>query len=96
MLTLEEMAEALGVHPSTVKHRAARGQLESVVYNHKNQRLYAPPGPPATICCARCHKAIPERGRQGQHQKYCGITCRTGAYAERRRAAGWVRPHGRR
>lgn len=91
LLTLEEMAEALGVHPTTVKHRAARGQLESVVYNHKNQRLYAPPGPATTVPCARCRKPIPERGRQGQRLKYCGDTCRTGAYAERRRAAGWVR-----
>lgn len=91
LLTLEEMAEALGVHPSTVKARQARGQLVSVVYNDKNQRLYKPPGPPTAIPCAGCSKAIPERGRQGQRQKYCGVTCRTGAYAARRRAAGWVR-----
>jgi DNA invertase Pin-like site-specific DNA recombinase len=91
LLTLEEMAETLGVHPTTVKHRAARGQLESVVYNHKNQRLYAPPEPVATVRCARCQQPIPERGRQGQRVKFCSVTCRTGAYAERRRAAGWVR-----
>jgi DNA invertase Pin-like site-specific DNA recombinase len=91
LLTLEEMAEALGVHPSTVKHRQARGQLESVAYNNKNQRLYAPPGPPPMIACAHCAKAIPERGAQGAKQKYCSVSCRTGAYAARRGAAGWVR-----
>jgi hypothetical protein len=96
LLTLEEMAEALGVHPSTVKARQARGELVSVAYNDKNQRLYAPPSAPATIPCARCAKPIPERVRQGQRPKYCGVTCRTGAYAERRRAAGWVRQRRRR
>jgi DNA invertase Pin-like site-specific DNA recombinase len=92
LLTVSEMAEALGVHPETVKARAARGQLVSVAYNDKNQRLYAPPGAPATIPCARCAKAIPEHGRQGHRQRYCSVSCRTGAYATRRRAAGWVRP----
>ncbi len=96
LLTLEEMAAALGVHPSTVKARQARGQLVSVAYNDKNQRLYAPPGPPAAVPCARCSKAIPERGNHGQRRKYCSVTCRTGAYAERRRAAGWVRQRRRR
>jgi hypothetical protein len=95
LLTLDEMAEALGVHPSTVKARQARGQLDSIAYNHKNQRLYAPPGSSSTIPCARCHKPIPERGRQGQRQKYCSVNCRTGAYAERRRAAGWIRQRRR-
>ena len=92
LLTLAEMAEALGgVHPQTVKDRAARGQLASVAYNDKGQRLYAPPQPVATIPCAHCAKSIPERGAQGQRQKYCCVSCRTGAYAARRRAAGWVR-----
>jgi len=92
MLTLEEMAEALGTHPQTVKDRAARGQLASIVYNDKGQRLYAPAEPLAMVPCARCGKLIPERAAQGQLRKYCGVTCRTGAYATRRRAAGWVRP----
>ena len=96
LLTLEEMAEALGVAPSTVKARQARGQLASVAYNDKNQRLYAPPGEATTIACARCSKPIPERGNHGQRRKYCGDTCRTGAYAERRRAAGWIRQRRRR
>jgi hypothetical protein len=92
MLTVEEMAAALGVHPSTVKRRAARGQLVTqLVYNDKGQRLYAPPAEPVMIACARCGKSIPERGKHGALQKYCSVTCRTGAYAKRRVAAGWVR-----
>ena len=31
---------AIDVHPQTVKERAARGQLASIAYNDKNQRLY--------------------------------------------------------
>ncbi len=91
MLTLDEMAEALGVDPQTVKARATRGQLPSVAYNDKGQRLYAPPQPSTMIPCARCGKPMSERVGQGQRRKYCGVSCRTGAYAARRRAAGWVR-----
>ncbi len=96
MLTLEEMATALGVHPSTVKLRAAKGQLVSqLVYNDKGQRLYAPPGEPVMIACQRCGKSIPERGKHGALQKYCSVTCRTAAYTKRRMAAGWVRTYRR-
>ena len=34
----------------------------------------------------------PNEAAQGQRRKYCCVSCRTGAYAARRRAAGWVRP----
>jgi DNA invertase Pin-like site-specific DNA recombinase len=92
MLTVEEMAAALGVHPSTVKQRAASGQLVSqLVYNDKGQRLYAPPREPVMIACARCGTSIPERGKHGALQKYCSVTCRTAAYTKRRMATGWVR-----
>jgi hypothetical protein len=92
MLTLDEMAAALGVHRSTVKQRAAKGQLRSqLVYNDKGQRLYLAPGEPVMIACRRCGKSIPERGKHGALQKYCGLTCRTAAYTQRRLAAGWVR-----
>jgi hypothetical protein len=94
MLTLEEVAAALDLHPATVKDRAARGQLISSVYNDKGQRLYAPPGEPTLIACAYCGKPIPERVKHGQKRKYCNINCNTGAYARRKRAAGWVRHRG--
>ena len=90
-LTLDEMAATLSVHPQTVKDRASRSQLASVVYNDKHQRLYAPPEPVPMIACLHCGKSIPERVQKGQRQKYCCVSCRTGAYAARRRAAGWVR-----
>jgi hypothetical protein len=96
MLTLEEMTEALGLHPQTVKRRATRGRLASVAYDDKGRRLYAPPEPPAMISCAKCGKTVPERAGQGALRKYCGVSCRTGAYAARRRAEGWVRVRRRR
>jgi DNA invertase Pin-like site-specific DNA recombinase len=95
LLTLDEMAKALGVHPQTVKERATRDQIASAVYNDKNQRLYGQPGPVPTIPCAHCGKAIPERVAQGQRQKYCSVSCRTGSYAARRQAAGWKRTRNR-
>ncbi len=91
MLTLQEMTAALGLHPATVKARAAKGHLVSYVYNDKGERLYAPPREPAMIACGQCGKLIPERGKHGQWQKYCGVSCCTGAYARRKAAAGWVR-----
>jgi hypothetical protein len=65
MLTLQEMTAALGLHPTTVKDRAAKGHLVSYVYNDKGARLYAPPGEPAMIACGHCGKLIPERGKHG-------------------------------
>ncbi len=96
LLTLDEMAEALGVHSTTVQKRQARGQLASVAYNDKDQRLYFQPGPPAMAACSKCGRPMPERNATGNVQKYCSVTCRTGAYAARRQAAGWVRPPRRR
>ncbi len=91
MLTLQEVTDALGLNPITVKKRAARGRLVSHVYNDKGQRLYALPGEPVVIACLHCGKPIPERGKHGQKRKYCKVSCCTGAYARRRAAAGWVR-----
>jgi len=91
LLTLQEIAAMLDLHPATVKDRAARGQLVSYVYNDKGQRLYAPPGEPTVIACAYCGKPIPERVKHGQKRKYCKVSCCTSAHARRRRAAGWVR-----
>ena len=93
MLTLHEIAAMLDLHPTTVKDRAARGQLISYVYNDKGQRLYLRPGKQTVIACAYCGKPIPERVKHGQKRKYCNSNCNTGAYARRRRAAGWVRAY---
>lgn len=45
MLTGDELAERLGVHPTTIKRWQAAGLLASHKANDKNQRLYPPPGP---------------------------------------------------
>jgi hypothetical protein len=85
----------LGLDPATVKRRAVRGQLVSYIYNDESQRLYAPPGGPVIIACLYCGQPIPERGKHRQKRKYCKVSCSTGAYARRRRAAGWVREQRR-
>jgi DNA invertase Pin-like site-specific DNA recombinase len=90
MLTLEEMTAASGLHPSTVKDRATKGHLASSIYNDKGQRLYAPPAEPNMIACHHCGKPIPERGKNGQWQKYCDAVCSMKAYAHRK-ANGLVR-----
>jgi hypothetical protein len=45
LLTIREIADHLGVHPTTIKawHRA--GLLASAMANDKNERLYQPPTP---------------------------------------------------
>lgn len=93
LLTLDEIAEALGVHPSTVKRRRSLGRLDSVVYNDKGQRLYVPPGEPRSSECLHCGTVIPERGVRGQLRKYCSATCGTAAWKVK---SGWVRPRRRR
>lgn len=45
MLTADELAKQLGVHPVTVKKWTRAGLLDSHKANDKNQRLYPPPGP---------------------------------------------------
>ena len=91
LLTLEEMAAALGVHPSTVQKRQQRGQLESVAYNDKKQRLYLPPGSEPMTSCHRCGKDMPER-THGMRRRWCSVSCRTNAYHDRRRTEGSARP----
>ena len=91
LLTLEEATAAFHLNPSTIKNHAARGRVVSFVYNDKGQRLYAPPGDPPLIPCGHCGKSIGDRGKHGQRRKYCNVNCRTGAYARRRAAVGWLR-----
>jgi hypothetical protein len=93
LLTLQEMAAALNVSPSTVKRRQYQGRLPSVIYNGKGERLYLPPGEPRLVACQRCGKTMPERGVRGQLRKYCSITCSTAGWKS---ARGWVRPRRQR
>lgn len=45
LLTIDQIAERLGVHPSTIKRWHHAGFLTSHQANDKNQRLYQPPTP---------------------------------------------------
>jgi DNA invertase Pin-like site-specific DNA recombinase len=45
LLTLDEIAERLGVHPSTIKAWRRAGLLASHKANDKNERLFEPPTP---------------------------------------------------
>ena len=44
LLTLDEMAGVLSVHPATVKSWAAHGLLQARAYTDKPEYLYEPPG----------------------------------------------------
>ncbi len=44
MLTQDEIAQELNIHPSTVKKWRSRGLLAARAYNDKNECLYEPPG----------------------------------------------------
>jgi DNA invertase Pin-like site-specific DNA recombinase len=65
MLTGIELAEQLGVHPSTVKNWTRVGLLVSHKANDKNQRLYPPPGanPPRKKQGSSLSKRVPTAER---------------------------------
>jgi DNA invertase Pin-like site-specific DNA recombinase len=48
-LTREEMAEQLGLHPSTVSAWRRHGWLASVAYNDRGEHLFPPPGPDVPV-----------------------------------------------
>ena len=45
LLTIDEIAQRLGVHPTTIKNWRRAGMLPSHKANDKNMRLYEPPTP---------------------------------------------------
>ena len=45
LLTIAQVADRLGVHPSTIKAWHAAGLLTAHKANDKNERLYEPPAP---------------------------------------------------
>ena len=47
LLTLADVAQALGISTATVKHWRRAGLLRAHAYNDKHQYLYEPPGPDA-------------------------------------------------
>ena len=84
--TLEEIAELLGAHPSTVKSWAQAGRIPSQVYNDKGQRLYARP---ETLqqSCQWCGEPIPAKPLPRSGKKWCSQRCALAAYSSRKRAA---------
>jgi MerR HTH family regulatory protein len=55
LLTTTELAQRLGVHPSTIKNWTKAGILNSHKANDKNERLYEPQSP--TIPASKFDKA---------------------------------------
>jgi hypothetical protein len=49
MLTREEVAQAAGIHPSTVASWRRAGLLQTAPYNDRNDCLYLPPRDPAPV-----------------------------------------------
>jgi hypothetical protein len=47
LLTLDDVAQALGISTATAKQWRLAGLLRAHAYNDKNQYLYEPPGPDA-------------------------------------------------
>jgi len=86
LLTLEEIAELLGAHPSTVKSWALSGRIPSQVYNDKGQRLYGRPEALAQPC-QWCGAPIPARPLLRGGKKWCSQRCGLAAYNSRKRAA---------
>jgi len=86
LLTLEEMAQLLGAHPSTVKSWALSGRIPSQIYNDKGQRLYGRPQALAQPC-QWCGEPIPARPLLRGGKKWCSQRCCLAAYNSRKRAA---------
>jgi len=76
MLTQEEIAEQLGIHPCTVRKWRKEGLLKAHSYNDKNECLYEPPGEDRPIKHhgikltdpRRFQNIAPERTDEVQHE----------------------------
>ena len=92
LLTLAEIAQLLGAHPSTVKGWAREGRIPSVILNDKGERLFERP---AVLhhACGWCGDPIPAKPALRGGKKWCGTRCCYAAYRDRKRAAeGTVQP----
>jgi hypothetical protein len=65
LLTLNETAQCLGVHPMTIKRWGHAGLLPSRKANDKNERLYEPPDPGDPRLTARMGSRLDKRVRIG-------------------------------
>ena len=84
LLTLAEISELLGAHPSTVKAWALAGHIPSHVYNDKGQRLFERPSAMQRHCqwCGDLVSATPAL-RRGK--KWCSPRYAQAAYHRRKR-----------
>ena len=86
LLTLSEVAEVLGAHPSTVKGWARQGRLASALLRDNGERLFERPVEPQRGC-GWCGSPIPARPALRGGKKWCSTRCCYAAYRSRKRAA---------
>jgi len=89
LLTLSEVAEVLGAHPSTVKVWARQGRIASVLLHDNGERLFPRPAEPRRPC-GWCGGPIPARPALRGGKKWCSPRCCYAAYRSRKRAAAPV------
>lgn len=61
MMTREEIAQQIGIHPSTVHDWRRSGLLKAYAYNDKHEYLYVPVGPNGPIKCQGIKRTDPRR-----------------------------------
>lgn len=86
LLTLAEISDLLGAHPSTVKGWAREGRVPSVLAADNGRRLFPAPAE-LHHACARCGSPIPARPALRGGKKWCSMSCCQKAYRSRKRAA---------
>jgi DNA invertase Pin-like site-specific DNA recombinase len=86
LLTLPEICELLGAHPSTVKDWAREGRVPSVLVADNGRRLFPAPAE-LHHACAWCGSPIPARPVLRGGKKWCSMSCCQKAYRSRKRAA---------
>ena len=84
LLTLAEICELLGTHPSTVKTWARSGHIASYVYNDKGQRLFERPSTMQRFC-QWCGNPVPATPTLRRGKKWCSQHCAQAAYHSRKR-----------
>ena len=84
LLTLAEISELLGAHPSTVKAWALAGHIPSYVYNDKGQRLFERPSAMQRHC-QWCGDPVPATPALRRGKKWCSQRCAQAAYHSRKR-----------
>ena len=93
LLTLPEISEVLGAHPSTVKVWARQGRIASVLLHDNGERLFPRLAEPQRPC-GWCGSPIQARPALRGGKKWCSTRCCYAAYRSRKRAAAVDRHAG--